>query len=219
MLKELNKLCSPASLYLALSAITILIMLLENSSDDGYYHLAGMKCPCDMKAQIFVVKAFYTAFWTFALNALCKSGYTKISWLITLFPGFMMALAMVLYVVSGRREGMKDRNSGGQHHSGGGGHGRSGNTTHHVGSAGGGHDNYAPVRQRSKWGKFKHVFQKEGNIQRAFWNNPTAGLNKAFSSKWMQDASTTMGMAAMPMMMMMGPAAAAPEAGAAAVAA
>jgi len=196
MLKELNKLCSPASLYLAMSTIAIFIMLLENSSDDGYYHLAGMKCPCDMKAHIFVVKAFYTVFWTFALNALCKSGYTKISWLIMLFPGFMMALAMVLYVVSGRREGMKDRNSGGHHSGGGGGgHGRSGNTTHHVGNAGESHDNYAPVRHRSKWGKFKHDMEKEGNIQRAFWENPTAGLNKAFSSKWMQDTSMTMGMA------------------------
>lgn len=203
MLKELNKLCSPASLYLAMSAIAIFVMLLENSSDDGYYHLAGMKCPCDTKARIFVVKAFYTAFWTFVLNALCKSGYTKISWLIMLLPGFMMALATVLYVVSGRREGMKNRNSGGQHqhHSGGGGHVRSGNTTHH---SGGGHDDYAPVRHRNRWGKFKHDVEKEGNIRRAFWKNPIAGINKAFSSKWMQDASTTMGMAAMPMMMMMG---------------
>lgn len=203
MFKELNKLCSPASLYLAMSAIAIFIMLLENSSDDGYYHLAGMKCPCDMKAPIFVVKAFYTVFWTFALNALCKSGYTKISWLIMLFPGFMMAMAMVLYVVSGRREGMKDRNGGG-HHSGGGGGGRSGNTTHHVGSAGGGHDNYAPVRHRNKWGKIKHDFEKEGNMHKAFMKNPIAGMNKVFKSTWFQDTSQTVGMASLPLMMMMG---------------
>ena len=205
MFKELNKLCSPASLYLALSTITILIMLLENSSDDGYYHLAGMKCPCDMKAQIFVVKAFYTAFWTFALNALCKSGYTKISWLIMLFPGFMMTLAMVLYVVSGRREGMQNHGDGGGHHSGGGGGGggggRPGNTTHHVGSAGGGHDNYAPVRHRSKWGKIKHDFEKEGNMRKAFVKNPIAGMNKVFQSKWMQDTSMAMGMVGSGVMM------------------
>jgi hypothetical protein len=210
MFKDLNKLCSPASVYLALSAITILIMLLQNSSDDGYYHLAGMKCPCDMKARIFVVKAFYTVFWTFTLNALCKSGYTKISWFIMLFPGFMMALAMLLYVVSGRREGMKNHGGGGGGEGsrggggGGGGHGRSGNTTHHVGSAGGGHDNYAPVRHRSKWGKVKHDFEKEGNMRRAFMNNPTAGLNKMFQSKWMADTSETVGMVGMMAMMMGG---------------
>ena len=204
MFKELNKLCSPASMYLALSAITIMIMLLENSSDDGYYHLAGMKCPCDMKAHIFVVKAFYTVFWTFTLNALCKSGYTKISWLIMLFPGFMMALAMLLYVVSGRREGMKTHGGGrgGEGSRGGGGHGRFGNTTHHDG--GGGHDNYAPVRHRDRWGKIKHDFEKEGNMRKAFMKNPIAGLNKAFQSKWMADTSEAVGMASMPMMMMMG---------------
>ena len=205
MLKQIRKLCKPAYVYLVLSAITIILMMVQNAGASGTYKVGMYQCPCDNTAGIFLGKAIYVAFWTFALNALCKSGYTKISWLIMLFPGFMMTLAMVLYVVSGRREGMQNHGDGGGHHSGGGGGGggggRPGNTTHHVGSAGGGHDNYAPVRHRSKWGKIKHDFEKEGNMRKAFVKNPIAGMNKVFQSKWMQDTSMAMGMVGSGVMM------------------
>jgi hypothetical protein len=107
MLKQIRKLCKPAYVYLVLSAITIILMMVQNAGTSGTYKVGMYQCPCDNTAGIFLGKAIYVAFWTFILNAVCKAGYKSVSWFLVLFPMILGAVLVGLVLMSGGiREGL-----------------------------------------------------------------------------------------------------------------
>ena len=107
MLKQIRKLCKPAYVYLVLSAITIILMMVQNAGASGTYKVGMYQCPCNNTAGIFLVKAIYVAFWTFILDAVCKAGYKSVSWFLVLFPMILGAVLVGLVLMSGGiREGI-----------------------------------------------------------------------------------------------------------------
>ena len=109
MLKQIRKLCKPAYVYLVLSAITIILMMVQNAGASGTYKVGMYQCPCNNTAGIFLGKAIYVAFWTFILNAVCKAGYKSVSWFLVLFPMILGAVLVGLVLMSGGiREGINE---------------------------------------------------------------------------------------------------------------
>ena len=73
-----SKLCSPALLYLVLSAISIFI---------AFFH--------KFQIMTLVVKTVFVLLWTWFLNFLCSKGHTGISWFLVLLPFILMILMFV----------------------------------------------------------------------------------------------------------------------------
>jgi len=109
MLKQIHKLCKPSYVYLVLSAITIILMMVQNAGASGTYKVGMYQCPCNNTAGIFLGKAIYVAFWTFILDAVCKAGYKSVSWFLVLFPMILGAVLVGLVLMSGGiREGIDE---------------------------------------------------------------------------------------------------------------
>jgi hypothetical protein len=70
--KAFKDLCTPAQLYFALSAISVLSMFLAT------YSLFDAIVGCAV-----------AAIWAALLNVICKSGYTTISWVLLALPIIM----------------------------------------------------------------------------------------------------------------------------------
>jgi uncharacterized membrane protein len=80
----LEKICSPALLYLAFSMIQIVIDLFQ-----GDYHISLLK---------FIIMFIFTAI----LNILCLNGYTKLVWFIVIIPIILLTyISSVLFYVFG----------------------------------------------------------------------------------------------------------------------
>lgn len=70
--KTFKSLCTPSQLYFALSAISVIAMFLAT------YSLFDA-----------VVGLAVAAIWAAILNAICKAGYTTVSWVILALPVIM----------------------------------------------------------------------------------------------------------------------------------
>lgn len=80
----LERICSPALLYLAFSMIQIVIDLFQ-----GDYHISLLK---------FIIMFIFTAI----LNILCLNGYTKLVWFIVIIPIILLTyISSVLFYVFG----------------------------------------------------------------------------------------------------------------------
>lgn len=80
----LEKICSPALLYLAFSMIQIVIDLFQ-----GDYQTSLLK---------FIIMFIFTAI----LNILCLNGYTKLVWFIVIIPIILLTyISSVLFYVFG----------------------------------------------------------------------------------------------------------------------
>jgi hypothetical protein len=84
----LEKICSPALLYLAFSMVQIIIDLFQ-----GQYETSLLK---------FIIMFIFTAI----LNILCLNGYTKFVWFIVIIPIIMLTyISSVLFYVFGVNPG------------------------------------------------------------------------------------------------------------------
>ncbi len=63
------QLCTPAFLYVVLSAISILMAFMRK-----------------IKLSSILIKMVFIALWTWLLNLLCVKGYTAISWILVFLP-------------------------------------------------------------------------------------------------------------------------------------
>ena len=106
MFKNIQKLCTPAYLYLVISIVAIVSMLFQNAGNEGVYCVGEYSCEVTNVGAIFIGKAIYVAFWTFILNVLCKAGYKKFSWFLVMFPIVLMAILIGLLLLSGNKEGL-----------------------------------------------------------------------------------------------------------------
>lgn len=91
-------LCTPATIYLVLSAIGIILIAFQNyGMSPNMYCVGNVRCPVQTTAPIFIMKILYVAFWTFILNALCSYGYNQLAWFLLLLP-FILFFIMILMV-------------------------------------------------------------------------------------------------------------------------
>lgn len=99
--KFFKNLCQPAYIYLTLSLISLAIIIAQNycNNKKNKYCVGMFECTVKSIFPIFLVKIVYIIFWTFILDLLCKNGYTKLSWLIILFPFIMFFILIGLFIL------------------------------------------------------------------------------------------------------------------------
>lgn len=91
-----KNLCKPAFVYLVISVISTLILMVQNKGNTTTYCVGSFDCPVPSTALVFIVKFIYIAFWTFVLNAICKSGHKTFSWFLVLLPFIMFFLILLM---------------------------------------------------------------------------------------------------------------------------
>ena len=98
--KQLRSLCAPAHVYFIISIISILAMLSQNIMSDNIYTIGHVKSIMPVSNIItFAFKILYVLFWTYAINYVCKKGYTTFSWLLVFFPIVSMFVIIGLAVL------------------------------------------------------------------------------------------------------------------------
>ena len=100
IIKEINKLCQPAYLYLVLSVFSIVVMMIQNAGNSNKYCVGNFECNVPSTVMIFIFKFLYVIFWTFILHVLCQAGYKNVSWFIVLIPFIMMAILIAMLFIS-----------------------------------------------------------------------------------------------------------------------
>ena len=91
-------LCTPATIYLVLSAIGIIIIAFQNyGMSPNMYCVGNVQCPVQTTVPIFIMKILYVTFWTFILNTLCSYGYNQLAWFLLLLP-FILFFIMVFMI-------------------------------------------------------------------------------------------------------------------------
>ena len=94
---KLNKLCSPAKLYVFLSLLCVLLLLIQNiTNSHDIYTFGKSNYKIANKPLLFVIKLLYIVLWTCILQYVCKAGYKNLSWVLVLFPIFMGILALYI---------------------------------------------------------------------------------------------------------------------------
>ena len=105
--KQLRSLCTPAQIYFVISTVSILAMLSQNVMNDNMYTIGYYRTLMPFNNMVtFVCKILYVLFWTYALNFLCKKGYTTFSWFLVFFPFIAMFVLIGLVILLGARNSM-----------------------------------------------------------------------------------------------------------------
>lgn len=104
---SIRKLCSPAYVYLVISAIAIISMMIQNAGATNTYCVGMYECPASNLPAIFISKMIYVAFWTFVLDSICKAGHTRIAWFILLLPLILFFAIIGVGIVMAAGEGAK----------------------------------------------------------------------------------------------------------------
>ena len=86
MLEQIKYLCKPAYVYLVISVIATVILMIQNSGNQNRYCVGTFECEVPNTALVFLVKFLYIGFWTFVLNAVCRSGHKQFAWFLVLLP-------------------------------------------------------------------------------------------------------------------------------------
>lgn len=100
IMKTVQNLCSPAYVYLVMSVISIVLMMLQNSSNNKMFCLGNYECNVESPGLIFSGQVVYTIFWVFLLNWICNKGYTNLSWFLVLLPLLLFFIALGMFVLS-----------------------------------------------------------------------------------------------------------------------
>lgn len=87
----LQNLCSPAKLYLAISAFILFFLVAQNMGSKNHKFCVGDHDTCFNATPLnillfFVIKILYVGFWSYLLNYACRTGNSSISWILVLFP-------------------------------------------------------------------------------------------------------------------------------------
>jgi hypothetical protein len=106
---KFGQLCRPSQFYFVLSAIGLLITMLQNLGNNGLYSLGMFSCQVPSTLLVFIIKIVYVLFWTWILNLICKDGYVGISWFLVLLPFIMLFLLVGTMMMYQRRERKRDR--------------------------------------------------------------------------------------------------------------
>ena len=91
-LPGLNHLCMPAMAYLALSILTIFIMMFQNLGDPASYCIGRYSCNVSDVNMLFLMKIVYVLFWTWIINIMCRDGFEGIAWVLVMLPYILMLI-------------------------------------------------------------------------------------------------------------------------------
>lgn len=115
-LPDLNKLCTPAQLYLFITLFSLAIMIFQNvGTYSNVLCLGKYECHnAPNKTLLVFVKLIYISFWTFVLQMICKGGYKNFAWFLVLLPIILFMLLLIFalgpWTYSGRFiEGMSNQ--------------------------------------------------------------------------------------------------------------
>jgi len=110
--KAFKSLCSPAQLYFVLSALSFIMILLQNCGDSSSYQIGTIKVkPECHNVVFFIFKALYILGFTYLLNWFCGKQLKTLSWVIVLLPFIAMFLilgATMISIMSSNKEGFKE---------------------------------------------------------------------------------------------------------------
>jgi hypothetical protein len=88
IIKDIEKLCTPALIFFVLSVLGIVVSL---------FSMRFLVDPV-----LILVKIAYVAFWTYLLSVLCKHGHRELSWVLLFLPFITVAAVVIIAtVVSG----------------------------------------------------------------------------------------------------------------------
>jgi hypothetical protein len=105
--KTLKELCTPAYVYFILSAIGIIMSVVQNLGNKNVYKMGMFSARVPSTILVFLVKIVYILFWTWILNLICKDGHKEIAWFLVLIPFILLFVIMGLVMVNpGIMEGM-----------------------------------------------------------------------------------------------------------------
>jgi len=99
-LAGLRKLCTPAYIYLVISIFSIIVIMIQNTSNSNTYCMGNYSCQVSNIFLIFAVKLIYILFWTWILNLICKAGLPIVSWALLLFPFILMFIFIIIFIMS-----------------------------------------------------------------------------------------------------------------------
>jgi len=92
----LRNLCWPASVYLTISFIALILLMSTNYGNQKLTCLGNFSCNADM-TQVIVVKVIYILFWAWVLNIICKTGAETLAWVLVVVP-VVIYLLMTWYL-------------------------------------------------------------------------------------------------------------------------
>jgi len=104
ILGDFRHLCNPAMVYLAISAVALVMIAYQNMGLNNMYCMGDFSCYVFSTAAVIFSEALYVLFWTWILHLMCRTGYSSISWLMVVFPlvlffvliGLMMLMSLNL---------------------------------------------------------------------------------------------------------------------------
>lgn len=96
-LPDLNKLCTPAQLYLLITLFSLVVMIFQNNGTHSNVLCVGnYECyNSPNKSLLVFIKLIYISFWTFVLQMICKGGYKSFSWFLVLLPIVLFMLLLI----------------------------------------------------------------------------------------------------------------------------
>jgi hypothetical protein len=102
ILGDFRHLCNPAMVYLAISAVALVIIAYQNMGLNNMYCMGDFSCYVFSTTAVIFSEALYVLFWTWILHLMCRSGYSSISWFMVVFPlvlffvliGLMMLISL-----------------------------------------------------------------------------------------------------------------------------
>lgn len=100
IIEFIRNLCTPAYVYLVLSALSIIAMMFQNAGNSTQFCIGEYACPVPHTSAVFISQILYVAFWTFILNSICKAGYKSFSWFLVLFPIMLMFVSIGLMILT-----------------------------------------------------------------------------------------------------------------------
>lgn len=88
--------CTPAKVYLAISLVTIIVIVIQNllNPNDNELCIGAHKCTMSHKFVVLVFKIIYMLFWVWLLNFFCRKGLTKLAWFILVIPFLLIAVLL-----------------------------------------------------------------------------------------------------------------------------
>ena len=98
-LRQTSRWCTPASLYFAISMVSLIVIAAQNiTGPNTVMRIGSIQTNVPNVLFIILLKFLYILFWTWILNLICKDGYTAVSWIIVLVPLIMSAMIMIFAV-------------------------------------------------------------------------------------------------------------------------
>ena len=98
--KVINKLCTPAFVYLVVSSISLVILMVQNANNTNTLCVGNLLCDVDNIPALFLLDFSYIIFWTFILDSVCKAGHKQISWLLVLLPYLLSIVLLGLFMMN-----------------------------------------------------------------------------------------------------------------------